>query len=165
MSSSPQRHRSLSVQVEPAETEHGADFWVVATVVPVASTICTHLAGWAWGVSRETLHVLDLVAPAAILGALEILPIAPKRVHGDAPPRREDPFVAMGRGALVGAALAVLTEAVYDRGVPAVGRLLGRAGASGGEAGDLWWAVVIAVALSITAGRAIRWAARKYRAQ
>lgn len=149
------------MEAEPDAPEHGALYWIGAIVAPLGSSIGAYYAGRAWGLSTDSVHSVELIVPAAILGALEVLPVAPRRVVGDANARHEDRIVRMGRGALVGASLAVLTEAFYKRGFPAVGHLL--TGAAHVEAGDIWWAVMMAVVLSVAARRALQAAALRLR--
>jgi hypothetical protein len=152
-----------ATEAAPEEDGRGTLVFIGTVVIGIASGSGAHYAGWAMGLSREHVQALELVVPATLLGAFEVWATAPKRVESDANPRGEDRFVAMGRGALIGASLAVFTDAIWQRGLPALGRLLEAGDASRGEAGDLWWALIFAFVLASLARRALPWAAQRYR--
>jgi hypothetical protein len=162
MPSAPQRPPAPSAEAAPVDDERGTLGVIGATAVALALSIGAHIAGGAWGLSRDDVQTLELIVPAAVLGALEVWTPASQRVERDANRRREDRFVALGRGGLIGASLAVLSAALVEHGFPAVGRLLAPAGASHVEAADHWWALLTAVALSVAAARALRAAVKHY---
>ena len=163
MLSAPKRQPASSAEAAPVDDERDTLGVLGATVIALALSFGLHIAGRAWGLSPDRVKALELIVPAAVLGTFEVWTPASRRVERDANRRLGDRFVALGRGALVGASMAVLSASLVEQGLPAIGRLLAPAGASRVEAGDRWWALIMAIVLSLAAGRALRSAVQHYR--
>jgi hypothetical protein len=89
--------------------------------VTLASTIGAIAASHALALSSENRHALGVVAPALLVGAAEgWMDRGSARAAGGGDTHGRHWLASVGRGALLGAAIGVLSDALGERGFPAL---------------------------------------------
>lgn len=114
--------------ITAADDEDARDARTAITiVVTLVSVFGADFAGRALALSRENRDALKIVVPALLVGAVEAWMNPSSGRAGEADTgrsERQQRFLAAVRGALIGASLGVLTDALGEKGLPALARVL-----------------------------------------
>ncbi len=119
--------RQRAHPIATADDEDARDTSTTITiVVTLVSLFGADFAGRALALSHENRDALKVVVPALLVGAVDAWRNPSSGRAGEADggrSQRQQRFLAAGRGALIGASLGVLTDALGEKGLPALARV------------------------------------------
>jgi len=125
MPSDSPRQRARPIAAADDEDARDASTTIII-VVTLVSLFGSDIVARALAFSREHRDALKVVVPALLVGAVEawMNPSSGRAREADAGrSRRQQRFLAAGRGALIGASVGVLTDALGEKGLPALARV------------------------------------------